>query len=132
MLVTPIYVAALAVILVALSIRVIRLRRKFGVAIGHGNEAELERAMRVHANFCEYVPVAVILVYFVEISLGTGWWAHVLGASLLLARCLHGFGVSQVRENLRLRVIGMATTFTVILASAIVILLVNTGLVSLA
>ncbi len=52
MLVSPVYVAFFALLLVALSIRTLRLRRQLRVAIGHGNEPQLERAARVHANYC--------------------------------------------------------------------------------
>ncbi len=54
MLVSPVYVAFFSLILVALSVRTLRLRRQLRVAIGHGNEPKLERAARVHANYCEY------------------------------------------------------------------------------
>ncbi len=114
----PIYAALLAALFVYLSIRVIRVRRRVQVAIGAGGQAELERAMRVHANFAEYVPIALIMVFFTESLYGSGWWIHALGAALLIGRVLHAWGVSQGRENFRFRVTGMSLTFTVILASA--------------
>jgi hypothetical protein len=50
---TPGYAALLGMIFVILSLRTIRLRlrRRHRVAVGDGDNAELRRAMRVHANF---------------------------------------------------------------------------------
>ena len=42
-----------------------------------------------------------------------------LGVALLLGRAAHAWGVSQVREDFRFRVFGMAMTFGVLLVSAI-------------
>ncbi|MEM8816695.1 MAG: MAPEG family protein [Pseudomonadota bacterium] len=115
---TPLYAALFALLLFALSVRTLLLRRRFKVGVGPGQEPLLERAMRVHANFCEYVPVTLLLVFFLELLTGPGWWIHSLCAALLLGRLLHAWGVSQVKEDYRYRIVGMAVTFAVILVSA--------------
>ena len=125
--ITPFYAALFGVILFVLSIRTIRLRRKLKIAIGAGDDADMERAIRVHANFCEYVPIALLLIYLLEVTLGATYWIHVLGGALLLGRLLHAYGVSQPREDFRIRVTGMVLTFTVILSSASRILLSYAG-----
>ena len=51
MTVTPVYAAVPGLIFLALSIRTISMRRRHRVAVGDGGNAELRRAMRVHANF---------------------------------------------------------------------------------
>ncbi len=66
MLVTPIYAAVLALVFVGLSVRTIRLRRRARIAVGDGGDPRLARAMRVHTNFAEYVPLALLLIYFAE------------------------------------------------------------------
>lgn len=116
--ITPLYAAILALILVVLSVQTIRLRRRFQVAVGAGDEPLLERAMRVHANFCEYVPIAVVLLFFFERLIGAGWWVHALGVLLVAGRILHAYGVRRVDEDLRLRVTGMSLTFLVLLATS--------------
>lgn len=120
--VTPLYAALLALIFVALSIRTIRLRRRYRVGVGDGNHAELQRAARVHANFAEYVPLALLLIYFVETGGGPQWLIHALSFALLCGRLLHAWGVSQVRENYRYRTIGMALTFSVIILTCLSLL----------
>ena len=124
MLVSPVYVAFFALILVALSVRTLRLRRQLRVAIGHGNEPKLERAVRVHANYCEYVPISLLLIYLLETIAGSHYWIHILFIGLLIGRIVHAYGVSQVSENYRYRTIGMALTFTVIISASVGILLV--------
>ena len=123
MLITPFYGAIFAFILVVLSVRTLRLRRKLKVAIGHGNQPTLERAMRAHANFCEYVPMTLLLIFFLESLTATTWWIHLLGISLLIGRAVHAFGVSQVSETYLFRVFGMAMTFTVIVFASVRILM---------
>jgi len=85
------------------------------------------RAMRVHANFAEYVPLALILIFLVETSVTSGLFVHALGAALLIARLSHAYGVSQQPENFRFRIFGMATTFTVLLTCAGYLLVVATS-----
>lgn len=120
--IVPFYAALLILLFVALSLRVIRFRRRTGVPIGHGGQAVLERSARVHANFAEYVPAALILLGFVEAQ---GWPSlaiHVLCLALLAGRLSHAFGVAREPENFRFRVTGMALTFTVLgLASALLL-----------
>ncbi len=121
--ITPIYAALIALLFVALSVRTLRLRHRFSVAVGTGGERELERAIRAHANCAEYVPIALLLVYFLEATTDLSVWIHVLGASLLIGRLVHAYGISQVRENFAFRIFGMATTFTVIVGAAAALLI---------
>jgi uncharacterized protein len=108
------YAALLALLFVALSWRTITLRRRLRVAVGDGGHPELLRAMRVHANFAEYVPLALLLIALVEIGGSPAWLVHVLGTVLLLARCAHAWGVSQTKEDFRFRISGMMATFGVL------------------
>lgn len=122
--ITTLYASLLAILFVFLSIRTIRVRRKQRIAVGDAGDKEMLRAMRVHANFAEYVPLALILVFLVESNLAHPGFVHFLGATLLIARGTHAYGVSQVKENFKFRVSGMTATFTVLLASAAYLLYV--------
>jgi uncharacterized membrane protein YecN with MAPEG domain len=104
---------------VALSVRTLLLRRRFGVGIGNGDKPILERASRVHSNFAEYVPLSLILIYFLEVQMKSNPWIHFICIALLVGRISHAYGVSQVKENLKYRVIGMALTFMVIISTSI-------------
>ena len=122
---TAIYAATSGLLFFALSIRTIRMRRRHRVAIGDGNNNELRRAMRVHANFAEYTPLALLLVFFVESGGAPTPLVHGLGIALLAGRLLHAWGVSQPRENFRYRVTGMVLTFSVLLTAALEILVLR-------
>ena len=119
MLVTPIYTAILGLVFVVLSVRTLSLRRSLGVGLGDGDQPVLARAVRVHSNFAEYVPLSLLLIYFLETQVKASPWIHVLCSALLIGRIIHAVGVSQVKENYRYRVIGMTLTFTVIISASI-------------
>jgi uncharacterized membrane protein YecN with MAPEG domain len=121
--IVPIYAAILALIFVFLSVRVIMLRASAKVAIGHGGNPSLERRMRVQANFAEYVPLALLLLTFLEMQSHSRYLIHILALALLIGRIFHAYTVSQDNENLRLRAVGVLTTFAVLVIAAIVLLL---------
>lgn len=120
--IVPAYAAILALLYIYLSTRVIRLRTALRVAIGHGGHSILERTQRVHGNFAEYVPFTLLLLMFVEMQDRPHWLVHALCLALLAARLLHAYGVSQEREDVRIRIIGAAVTFGVIGIAAVALL----------
>jgi uncharacterized membrane protein YecN with MAPEG domain len=109
--VTPVYAALLAVLFIALSMRTIGLRRSLQIAVGDAGDKAMLRAMRAHANFAEYVPLALLLILFVEASGAPAWLVHGASLALLLGRLSHAWGVSQLAEDFRFRVGGMLLTF---------------------
>jgi hypothetical protein len=128
--ITAFYAGLLAPLFIVLAVMVIRARRGAGVSIGDGGNTLLLRRMRVHANFAEYVPFALLLMALAE-SLGASrWLLHASGIVLVAARMVHAAGVSRMHENPALRVAGMAGTFTVqaVLAGACLVLSVRTGI----
>jgi uncharacterized membrane protein YecN with MAPEG domain len=127
MYVTPIYAALAALLFSRLSVRALSLRRRLGVPIGDGGNPEILRAMRVHANFAEYTPITLLMIFMLELSGGPPPLIHALGLSLLAGRLSHAMGVSQVDEDYRYRVVGMAMTFTPLICAAVGIL-VRTGM----
>ena len=122
--VVPTYAAILVLIYVFLSARVIRMRGSARINLGHGNNPAMERRIRVHANFAEYVPLALLLLAFMEMQAHSRYILHILCVVLLAARIVHAIGVTPVEEKLPLRVAGAASTFFVLVVSAL-FLLVN-------
>jgi uncharacterized protein len=120
--IVPFYAVLLATLFIFLSARVIRTRRQEKVAIGDGNSPRLQRAIRVHANFSEYVPLALILVTFAEIQKFPPLIIHALCLMLITGRMSHAYGVSQQKEDFRFRVAGMALTFMTISISVLLLL----------
>jgi uncharacterized membrane protein YecN with MAPEG domain len=117
--ITPIYAGLFALFFVFLSLRVIRMRRVARVSLGDGGDQELQRRARVHANFAEYVPLALILMALAELQGQPGWTIHLIGALLLAGRAAHAYGVSQTPQILKLRAAGMVTTIAAIVTGAL-------------
>lgn len=92
-----------------LAFRVIVLRRREKVSIGHaGNDALLPR-MRAHSNFAEYAPLFVILLGLLELAVGSQSWLWLAGAGFVLARVAHAIGMDRPAPN-ALRMGGMIGT----------------------
>lgn len=121
--ITPIYAAILGLIYFALSIRVIKFRRSNKVALGYAHKKDFRRAIRVHANFAEYVPMSLLLLWFLESLTYAALLIHILGVMLIIGRLIHAYGLSQVQEDTRFRVYGMLLTFAVLVGCCIRILL---------
>jgi uncharacterized protein len=114
----PIYAALLAIFFVFLSIQIVRKRHHLQIGLGDAGNKDMQRAVRVHANFAEYVPLCLFMIYLVEQSGVYAWFTHLLCLSLLVGRLTHAYGVSQSKENFKFRTMGMVLTFAVLLASA--------------
>ncbi len=117
------YMPLFGILLVVLSVRTLLLRRKLKIGIGDNDNVEMKRAMRVHANFIEYTPTAILLIFFLEQTGSYVVWIHTLCIVLLVGRIMHAYGVSQVEEDFRFRVTGMVLTFLVLLSASIRLML---------
>jgi hypothetical protein len=109
----------LTLIFLWLSLRVIRYRRAERIPLGSAGNAALERAIRAHGNFAEFVPFAVLLLVLAE--WGGAWplLVHALGALLVVARLSHAIGIAKDPEDYRFRVFGMMGTFSVLGIAAV-------------
>lgn len=117
--ITALYAGLLAFVFVVLSFRTIGARRAARVEIGDGSDRELLRRMRVHANFAEYGPIALILLALAETMKTNALLLHGMGLMLLVGRLVHAYALSQTPHILPLRVAGMVATLTAIMAAAI-------------
>jgi uncharacterized membrane protein YecN with MAPEG domain len=120
--IVPAYAALLSFLFIYLSVRVMRARQDAGVAIGSGGNAALERRIRVHANFTEYVPLALILLVLVEVRGNAAWYLHLLCLALLAGRAAHAWGVSQEPDDMRARGAGVVLTIAVLVTAALTLL----------
>ena len=117
--ITPLYAAAMALLLLTLSIRTLRTRRRLGIGIGDGGDETMLRATRAHANFVEYAPFILLLLFMAELGGTAPWRLHVLCVCLLAGRLLHAFGVSRSPEDYRYRVAGMVLTFAALIGATV-------------
>ncbi len=112
--ITAFYASLLAFLFLLLSARVIVQRRDDRVELGAGDSLELFRRSRVHANFAEYVPMALLLLALSESLKAPTSVIHLLAICLLAGRLLHAYGLSQTPHILKWRTVGMVLTLTVI------------------
>jgi uncharacterized membrane protein YecN with MAPEG domain len=108
---TAIYAGLLVPLFLYLSVNVISKRREARQSLGDGGNDSLQRAIRMHGNFAEYAPYAVILLAIAESQGAAATMLHLIGATLLIGRVIHALGLRTQKANFRLRVGGMALTF---------------------
>jgi uncharacterized membrane protein YecN with MAPEG domain len=121
-LIVPAYAALLAFIYIFLSSRVIQSRVVTRIGLGTGGDRGLERRMRIHANFAEYVPLALLLLAFMEMQGRPGWLLHLLCVALVAARIGHALALRDEKEIFPLRVASVSATFFIMAAAAVSLL----------
>ena len=125
--VVPVYAAILGLVYFLLSGWVIGGRGRFKVGIGDGGNPDLALRMRVHGNFAEYVPIALILLVLLELA-GAGSTAmHALCACLLVGRVLHAWGLGRSQGTTVGRFVGMILTFTALVVPSVWLLVIAAG-----
>lgn len=112
-----IYAGVMGLFYVALTVNVIKLRRTKLVGIGHGDNPEcpLFRAVRIHANFAEFVPLILLLMTLDEVTGRHPFVIHAMGALLFLGRVGHYLGITKTHKGSTERVAGMMMTFAALI-----------------
>lgn len=112
-------IASLHVLLyVALSLRVVLHRRAHKVGVGTGGDAVLTRKVRVHANFAEYVPLALLMLALLELAGIRAALLWTFGIALLLGRVLHAVGLGGSAGYSVGRFTGTLLTFATLVVMA--------------
>jgi len=117
--IAAIYAVCCALILAALSVRCIRMRFKHKAPLGHGGNEEMERAMRVHANAAEHIPIVLIMIVLLAALQASVLFIHLAGIALVVGRALHAFGFSRISGPSRGRFFGQVLTFTAYLIAIV-------------
>ena len=119
MTITPLYGGLLAIWFLILSIRVVLGRAGPGKpSLGDGGSPEMQRRIRGHANFAEYVPLILVLIALLELSGAPHGQLHLLGSALLVGRLLHGYAFSFTKNHVFGRSAGIVLTFMALLGAA--------------
>ncbi|MFW8591674.1 MAPEG family protein [Glaciecola sp. 2405UD65-10] len=113
--ITGLYASLLALVFFVLTIGVVKQRRANAVSLGDGTVDELQKAIRAHGNFIEYVPICLILLAIAELNTNLVALLHVAGAVLLAGRLLHAYGIVKSSGASKPRIYGMLCTFLVML-----------------
>ena len=112
--ITLIIAAAMGLLNVWLGVRVSRGRAVHKVSLGDGNVPQMLARTRSHANFNEYVPIALVLMGLIEMNVGASRWLWGVGALLVVARVFHPFGMDRPAPN-AYRAIGAGLTYLTLL-----------------
>lgn len=126
--ITALYAGLLLALFLLLTFKVFGARMKSGVLLGTGGDRVLERAVRVHANFAEYVPVFLVALAVAELCGAAGWAVHGAGAAMLAGRVLHAIGLAREPDIRPLRGAGMGLTLTGLFAACFLALGAGFGL----
>jgi hypothetical protein len=118
--ITAVFVALLALMLVAISVRVTVLRARKKISFFDGGDPELGRALRAQGNFIEYVPLALALMGLIEVLGARPWVVYAFGAVLLVARFVHAWGLYS--DVFKARVVGTSVTWFLLAAGALAVL----------
>jgi uncharacterized membrane protein YecN with MAPEG domain len=126
--IVALYAGLCGLIALVLALLVSRQRGRAKVDIGTGGDPGVERAMRAHANFAEYVPLILVLLLILEIDKTKPWVLHILGIALVVGRILHGWGLSTGASSGR--AVGIVLTWAVLLVALVIAIVQGIGAVS--
>jgi uncharacterized membrane protein YecN with MAPEG domain len=109
--ITPLYAGILAIWFVVLSMRVVAKRRA-GINLGDGGDADMLRRIRAHGNFAEYVPLILVMMVMLETGgVIAPWVLHTIGIALVIARVIHGIALAFTKKWFFGRFGGTLATF---------------------
>jgi len=120
--IATLFTAINILILFALTFLVIRQRRSRAIAMGHNDNETMQRAIRVHGNFTEYAPLAMIGLFAMAACGASPYWMYGLGTAFTLGRIMHAFGYSKTTGRSIGRFYGTVITLLSLLVMALYLL----------
>ncbi|MBL8525596.1 MAG: MAPEG family protein [Betaproteobacteria bacterium] len=117
--ITAVYASLLALLAVMLALVVMKLRSSLRIGLGDGGNRDLSRAIRVHGNALESIPLFIVLLGIYELNHASATALHFFGAVFLLSRVLHAWGLFSSGGTSPGRLIGTAGTYICLLGLAI-------------
>ena len=117
--ITLLFASLHILLMLVLAVPVVVHRNTHKIGIGDGGDKRLARKIRVHGNFVEYVPIALLVLALLELSGLPVAWVWGFGGALLLGRLLHAFGLSRSGGYSVGRFTSTALTWLVLLLMAL-------------
>ncbi len=118
------YIALHAFMMIFFAVRIIKLRWKHRVSLGHGEENELLTATRVFGNHNEYSPLFLIILFAIEFQGAPVMIIHSLASLFTLGRISHAFGLKHNAATAG-RKLGMIITFLCLGVGAVYLVVQN-------
>ena len=78
---------------IALKAFVIRLRFMKRIGLGDGEDPALMKAVRIHGNYVENVPLAIAGLTLLGLLGASVWLVHLCGLALMVGRAAHAQGL---------------------------------------
>lgn len=110
------------VLLLVLSVRVVRLRRRHGVVFGDGDRPVLTRRVRAFGNAQEYVPAAIAALAVLALVDAPALLVHACGFMLVAGRLSHAVGLSRTGEASLPRAAGVVLTWLAYIVTAVALI----------
>jgi len=119
--ITALYAGILMIFALALSFKAGGFRGKSRISVLFGEPVNMDLAerVRVHQNFLEYVPMAIILMGIIELNGGNATFLHVFGVVLIISRIAHAIGLRHDNMGHPGRVIGAGGTALISVVAAL-------------
>ncbi len=118
-LVSPIYIGIVGLLAIYLSFKVSLKRLKHKVSTGDGDNSHLFKSIRVHANYIENAPLAMILLLVIELQGAPTWMVHLLGLAFVFGRILHVYGLGSHPQIPMARTAGSSVTLIYLLVTSV-------------
>ena len=121
--ITGLYAGILALLLVILAARIIRLRWKLRLGLGDGGDRTMLRAVRAHGNATEYLPITLLLLLVAELNHASPELLHTCGCVFIVSRVLHAIGLTRSGGPSWARTFGTVGTVAVVVVLAVTAIL---------
>ncbi|THD82067.1 MAG: glutathione S-transferase [Phenylobacterium sp.] len=109
-------------LLLILSVRVVRLRRRHAVTFGHGDIPDLAQAVRAFGNATEYIPAALIGIVVLALLGAPALLVHATGLLLFAGRVAHAWGLSRSGGASIPRAVGAVATWLAYIVAAVALI----------
>ncbi len=116
--ISVIYAVLSVALMIYLSFEVIKTRRRLQISVGDGNNEEMQTVQGAQSNAVEYIPVALLLLFSLELNGADNWMIHLAGIALICGRVIHARGL--LKGGMKSRVLGMQITIYVLIGLCLV------------
>ena len=111
LIVTALYTAILALIMIFLAYMTSARRKEAKINLGTGNDDVMERRSRAFGNFIEFTPMFILLMAMIEMQGYGTEYVHALGIVTVIGRILHAMGMTKSIKIINGRFVGAILTY---------------------
>lgn len=120
--ITILYAAILGIVFICLTLYVVAGRWEHKIGLGDGGNPDMLKRVRIHGNFAEFVPFALLLLFLTDYAQYSAAVIHSLGIMLVVGRVCHIIALKLSRGFTWVRAVGVVLTLAVILTCSVLLL----------